>query len=127
MAVMAKYAPSNHGLNHHITQAGYVAVNATATAMKKVGPNLTRKAFVDTLNQGFYYSDPDMGQRFIWTFDQRENAASGNCIEFMHLYTSSNTVANADSTPSGFVPAPQGWFLHDTLDCNGSAKGVGEK
>lgn len=127
MAVMAKYAPSNHGLNHHITQAGYVAINATATAMKKVGPNLTRKAFVDQLNQGYYYSDPDMGQRFIWTFDQRENPASGNCIEYMFKYTSANTVANADYSAAGFIPAPEGYVLHDTLDCNGMAKGVGEQ
>jgi len=126
MATMAKYAPGNHGLNHHIVQAGYVGTNIFADAVKKVGPSLTRKNLMNVLNQGYWYSDPDMGQKFIYNTSNLAPALrgdamdSGQCTEYMYKYTSSNTVANADSTPNGFIPAEQDFILQDHLDCPGA-------
>ena len=49
--------------------------------------------------------EPERGDRF--------NPASGGRREFIYKYTSSNTVANPDSSPHGFAPDPDKFEIHD--------------
>ncbi len=117
MATMNKYARGNRGLNHHITQAGYVAVNIFALAAKTVGPNLTRERMMAVLGNGTVWaSDASLDQK--WSYVQTErfgnnwNKENGQGREFMYHYASSNTAANPDGTPNGWTPDPDQFILH---------------
>jgi hypothetical protein len=113
MAVMAKYAPKNHGINHHIVQAGYVGTNIFAEAAKKVGPDLTRKALMDALNSQEWDAGPGLDQKFMYAPGQRNKADSGNLNEYMYKYTDANTTGNRDGSPHGFVPDPDRFVITD--------------
>jgi len=107
MATMQKYARGNSGTNHHIVQAGYVAVNIFAQAAKEVGPNLTRDRLMAQLENGTVWrSDASMDQKFSWVqserFGDNWNHEFGQGREFMYRYDSTNTVSNPDGTPNGF-------------------------
>jgi ABC-type branched-subunit amino acid transport system substrate-binding protein len=109
MATMNKYARGNRGANHHIVQAGYVALNMFAQAAKEVGPNLTRQRLMAVLGNGTVWeADASLDQRFSYAQTERtgDNWSSkyGQGREFMYKYTSTNTVANPDGSPSGFTP-----------------------
>jgi hypothetical protein len=108
MATMQKYARGNSGTNHHIVQAGYVAVNIFAQAAKEVGPNLTRDRLMAQLSNGTVWkSDASMDQKFSWVqserFGDNWNHEYGQGREFMYRYDSTNTVSNPDGTPNGFT------------------------
>lgn len=107
---MSKYARGNKGLNHHIVQAGYAATNIFAQAAKNVGPNLTRERLVAELGNGIVWkTDASLDQRFQYTAAERSSEGwsphNAQGREFMYKYTSSDTVANPDGSPSGFEPA----------------------
>jgi hypothetical protein len=117
MATMLKYARANRGLNHHITQAGYAAINMFAEAAKQVGPNLTRDRLMAQLGNGTVWrADASLGQKFSYTPTERDgdNWSPDNVQghEFMYQYTSSNTVSNPDGSPSGFKPAEGQFVIH---------------
>jgi len=132
MATMTKYARGNKGTNHHIVQAGYTGINIMAAAAKAVGPNLTRERFMTQLANGtIWHADASMSQRFSWKPSERlspddvkngtltdQDLAQGR--EFMAKYTSSNTVANPDGSPSGFAPDP-GMYVLTTSGKPGAA------
>jgi len=116
-ATMTKYARGNRGLNHHITQAGYVAMNIFAQAGKEVGPNMTRDRLMAVLGNGTVWaSDADMDQKFSWVSTERTgdnwNHEYGQGREFIYKYTSSNTVANPDGTPQGWIPDPDQFVIY---------------
>ena len=113
MAVMGKYAPKNHGINHHIVQAGYVGTNIFAEAAKKVGPNLTRKALMDALNSQEWNAGPGLDQKFMYAPGQRNKDDTGNRSEYMYKYTDANTSGNKDGSPRGFVPDPDRFVITD--------------
>jgi ABC-type branched-subunit amino acid transport system substrate-binding protein len=117
MATMNKYARANRGLNHHIVQASYVGGNSFALAAKAVGPNLTRDRLMAQLSNGdVYASDAAMDQRFAWNAAERGQSGwspnNGQGREFMYKYTSSNTRANPDGSPNGFIPDPDQFIVH---------------
>jgi ABC-type branched-subunit amino acid transport system substrate-binding protein len=117
MATMLKYARANRGLNHHITQAGYAAINMFAQAAKQVGPNLTRDRLMAQLGNGsVWQADASLGQKFSYSPAERDgdNWSPDNVQghEFMYQYTSSNTVSNPDGSPSGFKPAEGQFVIH---------------
>jgi hypothetical protein len=113
MATMTKYARGNRGTNHHIVQAGYVAVNMFEQAAKEVGPNLTRDRLMAELGNGTVWkSDASMDQRFAYTAAERSetgyNREGGQGREFIYRYDNPNTVSNPDGTPNGFTPSAAG-------------------
>ena len=115
MATMGKYARGNKGTNHHIVQAGYAGINIFAQAAKATGPNLTRERLMATLRNGtVWQSDASLDQRFQYINTERTgnnwNKQYGQGREFMYRYTSTNTVANPDGSPSGFAP-DEGQFV----------------
>jgi len=117
MATMQKYARGNRGTNHHIVQAGYVAVNVFEQAAKATGPNLTRDRLMATLGNGtVWQSDASLDQRFSYVQSERSgdnwNHEYGQGREFMYKYDSTNTVSNPDGTPNGFTPDSDQFILH---------------
>ncbi len=115
IATMTKYARANRGLNHHITQAGYAAMNMFAQAAKQVGPNFTRERLMAVLGNGqVWQADASLGQSFSYVASERQgNNWSRNNVqghEFMYKYTGTNTVSNPDGSPSGFTPS-EGKFV----------------
>ncbi|MGH9000365.1 MAG: ABC transporter substrate-binding protein [Acidimicrobiia bacterium] len=119
IAVMDKYAPKNHGLNHHIVQAGFVGTNIFAEAAKKVGPNLTRTRLMEVLNSQVWDSGPGLDQKFAWSPDARAGKgpdAHGARNEYMYKYTDADTSSNRDGSPQGFVPDPDRFEISDTVD-----------
>ena len=111
MAMMGKYARGNRGLNHHITQAGYVGFKILAMAGKEVGPNLTRERLMAVMSNGTVWrSDADMDQKFQYIPTERSGSnwdhQNGQGREFIYKYQTSNTVANPDGSPSGWIPDP---------------------
>ncbi len=117
MATMYKYARGNRGTNHHIVQAGYVAMNIFAQAAKEVGPNLTRERMMAVLGNGtVWQSDASLDQRFSYISSERQgdnwNKEYGQGREFMYKYTSTNTVSNPDGSPSGFAPDVDQFIIH---------------
>jgi hypothetical protein len=116
MATMQKYARGNRGTNHHIVQAGYVAVNMFAQAAKEIGPNLTRDKMMAQLGNGTVWkSDASMDQKFSYVQSERSgdnwSQDNGQGREFIYKYTSTNTVSNPDGSPNGFEPAEQ-YIIH---------------
>jgi ABC-type branched-subunit amino acid transport system substrate-binding protein len=117
IATMEKYARGNRGLNHHIVQADYVAVNIFEQAGKAVGPNLTRDRMIAEWDNGTVWSsDASLDQRFSYLPSERTgndwNHDYGQGREFMYKYTSTNTVSNPDGTPNGFQPDPNQSVIH---------------
>jgi hypothetical protein len=116
MATMAKYARGNKGINHHIVQSTYVGAKFLIYAAKAVGPNLTRERLMAQLNNGdVYHSDASLDQRFAYTSSERGdswNKEYGQGREFMYKYTSPNTAANPDGSPSGFIPDPDQFVIY---------------
>jgi hypothetical protein len=117
IATMNKYARTNAGTNHHIVQASYVGVNIFAAAAKAVGPNLTRARMMAQWDNGTVYeSDASLDQRFAYTPSERtsdnwdHNYGQGR--EFIYKYTASNTTANPDGSPNGFVPDPDQFVIY---------------
>jgi ABC-type branched-subunit amino acid transport system substrate-binding protein len=117
MAIMAKYARGNLGLNHHIVQAGYFGALEFERAAKAVGPNLTRLRLMAQLDNGDVYAmDSSLDQRFAYTPTERAgNNWShdwGQNREFMYEYTSTNTVANPDGSASGLTPDSRQFVIY---------------
>ncbi|HEX3614459.1 MAG TPA: ABC transporter substrate-binding protein [Sporichthyaceae bacterium] len=117
MATMNKYARFNRGTNHHIVQAGYVAMNIFATAAKEVGPNLTRDRIMSEIGNGtVWQADSSLDQRFSYVQSERSgdnwSKDNGQGREFIYKYTSTNTVSNPDGSPSGFVPDSNQFVIH---------------
>jgi hypothetical protein len=117
IATMNKYARGNAGTNHHIVQAAYTGVNIFARAAKAVGPNLTRQRVMAEENNGtVWQADSSLDQRFSYVQSERtgDNWSSdmGQGREFMYKYTSTNTVANPDGSPSGFAPDDQQFVIY---------------
>jgi ABC-type branched-subunit amino acid transport system substrate-binding protein len=117
MALMLKYARGNRGTNHHIAQAGYVAVNIFALAAKEVGPNLTRDRLMAQLDNGtVWYSDSSLDQRFSYVSSERSgdnwSHDNGQGREFIYKYTNINTISNPGGSPSGFTPDEKQFVLH---------------
>jgi hypothetical protein len=117
MATIQKYAPENRGQNHHITQAGYVAINMFAQAGKAIGPNLTRDRLMAQLDNGTVWkADASLDQRFSYVQSERTgdnwNREYGQGREFMYKYDSPNTVSNPDGSPSGFEPDPTQFVIY---------------
>jgi ABC-type branched-subunit amino acid transport system substrate-binding protein len=117
MATMNKYAPAIKGENHHITQAGYVAINMFAAAAKEVGPNLTRDRLMAALANGeVWAADASLDQKWSYRPSERIgdnwNTEYGQGREFMYKYNSINTAANPDGTPNGWAPDPDQFVLH---------------
>jgi hypothetical protein len=117
IATMNKYSRFNKGTNHHIVQSTYVAVNIFARAGKAVGPNLTRQRMMAEWNNGTVWaSDASLDQRFSYVQSERVgdnwNHDYGQGREFMYKYTSTNTVANPDGSPSGFEPDPSQFVIY---------------
>ena len=115
MATMKKYAPNNQGMNHHIVQAGFAAANFAADALRRIGPQPTRAKLMRLVHTPgtFWQTDAGLDQKFFWSAGDRFNPASGGRREFIYKYTSSNTVANPDSSPHGFAPDPDKFEIHD--------------
>jgi hypothetical protein len=123
MATMNKYARGNRGTNHHIVQAGYVAINIFSQAAKVIGPNLTQDRLRAELGNGTVWkSDASMDQKFSWKPSERlspeqirqgttTDQTLGQGREFMYKYTSTNTVSNPDGTPNSFMPDPDYFVL----------------
>jgi hypothetical protein len=114
---MNKYARGNKGTNHHIVQASYVGAMILEQAAREVGPNLTRARLMAALANGrVWHSDASMDQKFSYApserFGDHWDAENGQGREFMYKYTSVNTVANPDGSPSGFEPDPRGFVIH---------------
>jgi hypothetical protein len=117
MATIQKYAPENRGTNHHITQAGYVAINMFAQAGRAIGPNLTRDRLMAQLDNGTVWkADASLDQRFSYVQSERTgdnwNHEWGQGREFMYKYDSPNTVSNPDGSPSGFTPDPTQFVIY---------------
>jgi ABC-type branched-subunit amino acid transport system substrate-binding protein len=117
MATMNKYARGNKGTNHHIVQASYVGAMILEQAAREVGPNLTRARLMAALANGrVWHSDASMDQKFSYApserFGDQWDGENGQGREFMYKYTSVNTVANPDGSPSGFEPDPRGFVIH---------------
>jgi hypothetical protein len=117
MATMAKYARGNKGTNHHIVQAGYVAVNILAEAAKEVGPNLTRERLMAVLGNGTVWkADATLDQKFQYTPAERGQTGwsrtNGQGREFMYKYTGVNTVGDDDGSPQGFRPDPDKFVIY---------------
>jgi hypothetical protein len=117
IATMAKYAQGNRGQNHHIVQAGYVAVNIFAQAAKQVGPNLTRDRLMAVLGNGTVWkSDADMDQKFSYVASERGgdnwNHDFGQGREFIYKYNSENTASNPDGSPNGWAPDPGQFVIY---------------
>ncbi|MGQ0465470.1 MAG: ABC transporter substrate-binding protein [Sporichthyaceae bacterium] len=111
MATMNRYARANKGGNHHIVQAGYVGLNIFAQAAKATGPNLTRERLMSTLGNGtVWHSDASLDQKFQYINSERYgdnwNKQYGQGREFIYRMDSTNTVANPDGTPGGWVADP---------------------
>jgi hypothetical protein len=111
MATMNKYARANRGANHHIVQAGYVGINIFAQAAKATGPNLTRERIMATLGNGTVWkSDSSLDQKFQYVnterFGENWNKQYGQGREFIYKMETTNTVANPDGTPNGWVLDP---------------------
>jgi len=116
MATIRKYAPNNQGLNHHIVQAGYVATNIFANAMKQVGPDPTRQKLLQVLNTpgAVWDAGPGLDQKFMWAPGQRDTEGTGTRTEYMYKYVDANTTANKDNSPRGFAPDPDKFVITDT-------------
>ncbi|MEW6472302.1 MAG: ABC transporter substrate-binding protein [Actinomycetota bacterium] len=116
MATIRKYAPNNQGLNHHIVQAGYVATNIFANAMKQVGPEPTRQKLLQVLNTpgSVWDAGPGLDQKFMWAPGQRDTEGTGTRLEYMYKYVDANTTANKDNSPRGFAPDPDKFVITDT-------------
>jgi ABC-type branched-subunit amino acid transport system substrate-binding protein len=117
IATMNKYARAGKGTNHHIVQAGYVAMNMLAQAGREVGPNLTRERLIATLSNGTVWkADASLDQRFQYIPSERSgdmwSRQNGQGREFMYKYTAANTTANPDGTPAGFVPDDRRFVIH---------------
>jgi hypothetical protein len=117
MATMMKYARGNRGTNHHIVQAGYVAVNMLAQAAKAVGPNLTKERLMTTLANGtVWHADASLDQKFQYTAAERGTSGwsseNGQGREFMYKYTSTNTVSNPNGSPAGFAPDDKQFVIY---------------
>jgi hypothetical protein len=117
IATMSKYARENTGLNHHIVQAGYVAVNIFAEAAKMLGPNLTRDRLMAELDNGtVWQSDASLDQRFSYVASERSgndwNHDYGQGREFIYKYTSENTKSNPDGSPNGWQPDPDQFVIY---------------
>ena len=117
IATMSKYARENTGLNHHIVQAGYVAVNVFAEAAKMLGPNLTRDRLMAELDNGtVWQSDASLDQRFSYVQAERTgndwNHDYGQGREFMYKYNSENTKSNPDGSPNGWQPDPDQFVIY---------------
>ncbi len=117
MATMNKYARANAGMNHHITQSGYVGMNVFAAAAKQVGPNLTRERLMATLANGTVWAaDASLDQR--WTYTQSERTGNnwnknyGQGREFIYKMQSTNTRSNPDGTPNGWTPDPDQFVIY---------------
>jgi hypothetical protein len=105
IAWQRKYAPNNKGLSHHVTQGQWFGANVTMECMRRVGPNLTRAAFMQCMNSQTWETGPGLGQKFMWDPAQRYAAGTGNTVEQMYKYINKNTYAEEDGTgnPQGFV------------------------
>jgi len=117
MATMQKYARGNSGTNHHIVQAGYVAVNIFNDAAKAIGPNLTRDRLMAELGNGTVWkADASLDQKFSYAQSERGGNGwspdNGQGREFMYEYTDTNTVSNPNGTPNGFQPDKNQFVLH---------------
>ncbi len=117
MSTMSKYARGNRGTNHHIVQAGYVAVNVFAQAAKETGANLTRERMMDVLGNGTTWkADASLDQKFQYIASERSgdnwSNENGQGREFMYKYTSTNTVSNPDGSPSGFEPDEDQYVIY---------------
>jgi ABC-type branched-subunit amino acid transport system substrate-binding protein len=117
MATMQKYARGNSGTNHHIVQAGYVAVNIFDQAAKEIGPNLTRDRLMTELGNGTVWkADASLDQKFSYVQSERGgdnwSSENGQGREFMYQYMDTNTVSNPNGTPNGFVPDKTQFILH---------------
>jgi len=110
MATMSKYARGNRGTNHHIVQAGYVAINVFAEAAKVVGPNLTRDRLVAALGNARSGPPTHPGSTVLLRrrrADRRQlESRHGPGGEFMYRYDSTNTVSSPDGTPTGTPRTP---------------------
>jgi ABC-type branched-subunit amino acid transport system substrate-binding protein len=107
IATMNKYARENHGLNHHIVQSGYVALNMFAAAAKTVGPDLTRDKLMTQLGNGtVWQADAALDQRFTYVASEREgdnwNHEYGQGREFIYQYVGLNTASGPDGTSEGW-------------------------
>jgi ABC-type branched-subunit amino acid transport system substrate-binding protein len=117
MAVMDKYSRANRGINHHIVQASYVGALLFAQAGKAVGPNLTRQRMMAEWGNGTVWtSDASLDQRFQYVASERTGnnwqTNYGQGREFMYKYNSTNTVANPDGSPNGFIPDPDQYVIY---------------
>jgi hypothetical protein len=117
MATMEKYARGNRGTNHHIVQAGYMAVNMFAQAAKAVGPNLTRDRLMAQLGNGtVWQADASLDQRFSYAQSERtgDNWSDkyGQGREFIYKYNGTNTVSNPDGSPNGFAPDDKQFVIY---------------
>jgi ABC-type branched-subunit amino acid transport system substrate-binding protein len=126
IATIAKYAPNNLGLNHHVSQAGFVGTNVFAQAAREVGPDLTRDKLMKVLNtpDRVWDAGPGLGQTMSWAPGYRElDGAPGKGkdtmarFEYMYKYTDVNTKTEWDSTPRGFSPDPDMFEIRDTQSC----------
>ena len=121
MAIMNRYARGNKGLNHHIVQASYVGALVFERAAKAVGPNLTRERLMAQLSNGdVYAADASLAQSWSWNKAERGGSGTqqtwsdkqGQGREYMYKYENTNTIANPDGSPSGFVPDPDQFEIY---------------
>jgi len=126
MATIRKYAPNNQGLNHHIVQAGYVATNIFANAMKQVGPEPTRQKLLQVLNTpgAIWDAGPGLDQKFMWAPGQRDSDGTGSRSEYMYKYVDANTTASKDNSPHGFAPDPDKFNITDTYPDDNPIEGT---
>jgi hypothetical protein len=120
ISTMTKYARGNRGVNHHVVQVGYTAMNIFAAAAKDVGPNLTRQRLMAELGNGqAWSSDSSLDQKFTYTRaerggdygDQTWNSQQAQGREFMYKYTSTNTASSPDGSSSGWTPDPHQFVI----------------
>jgi ABC-type branched-subunit amino acid transport system substrate-binding protein len=116
-ATMDKYSRVNKGTNHHIVQAAYTGVLIFTQAGKAVGPNLTRERMMAEWNNGtVWQADSSLDQRFQYVPSERSGnnwqTNYGQGREFMYKYNSTNTVANPDGSPNGFIPDPDQYVIY---------------
>jgi ABC-type branched-subunit amino acid transport system substrate-binding protein len=111
IATMNRYARPNSGLNHHIVQAGYTALNIFAQASKAVGPDLTRDKLMAQLGNGTVWaSDVSMDQKFSYMPSERMgenwNHEYGQGREFIYEYTGVDTRSHPDGAADGWTLDP---------------------
>jgi len=119
LAVLDKYSPETKLKIHHITQSGYAGARIFIDAAKKVGPNLTRQALMDSFESQPWDAGPGLGQTFTWgpSNDARTNGTEATAHDTARCeYQFKYNQPKASQQLNVWVPAPEGYNICDNFD-----------